>query len=80
MVKKTSTNLKTLITDADYSRKGLLKTYKNNLEIESELSHLINFLDNNKELQTKEFDEFKSEICLTGLKNKSSQITCLLDE
>jgi hypothetical protein len=82
-IQKTKTNLKPLLytanSQSDTSRKSLLKIYKANKQIEDELKHLINFLDNNLDAQIKEFNEFKTEICVTGIRNKSSQITCLLN-
>lgn len=83
-IKNTTTNLKPLLykinTQPDNSKLSLLKIYKSNKNIENELKHLVNFLDNNMESQIQEFDEFKSEICVTGIRNKSSQITCLLEK
>lgn len=83
-IKKTTTNLKPLLytinSQVDTSKSSLLKIYKSNKHIEDELKHLVNFLDNNMESQIKEFNEFKTEICVTGIRNKSSQITCLLEK
>lgn len=79
-IKKALTNLKPLLEEYDDTKKGLLKAFKNNLAIENELTHLLNFLDNNSDSLKKELDDFKMEICVTGIKNKSSQITCLLDK
>ncbi|WUR04318.1 uncharacterized protein VNE69_08075 [Vairimorpha necatrix] len=79
-IKKSSTNIKPLLVQEEDTRKGLLKTLKADMGIENELVHLLNVLDNNMETLDQELEDFKSEICMIGLKNKNSQIECLLDK
>ncbi|KAF9764408.1 hypothetical protein NGRA_0590 [Nosema granulosis] len=59
-------------------RKSLLKTYKINKDIENELKHLVNLLDNHLPSIDKETAKFREEIAIIGLKNKQQQISLLL--
>jgi hypothetical protein len=60
-------------------KKSLLKLYKVNKDIENELKHLVNLLDNHMPSIDKEMSKFKDEICSIGLKNKQQQISVLLN-
>lgn len=59
-------------------KKSLMKTYKINKDIENELKHLINILDNHMSSIEKEVCKLKDEVSLVGLKNKQQQISLLL--
>lgn len=83
IVKKCDTKLLECYEQSDRlkdknDKKSLLKTYKINKDIENELKHLINTLDNHMSSIEKEVHKLKDEISLVGLKNKQQQISLLL--